>query len=418
MATIYQTESGAWLADVRKKGVKRQTARFDTQQEAIDWADALEARIEQARRTGRIMPTEVSLAVAFSVWLQDIKDWIAQHAGEPAATKLQRQERDNQSGANYWSASQWADKPLRDLNQLDIENMIDERRREGRKESTIVNNLSYLEKLYEHAKAGSLPDGPTGWRWTISSPIKAAKADRKVGKSNKRSRRLNLDEHAAIQSVFARMAIERELSIKSGKKALKIKPTKTGPVISIRSSDRLLFIEAAYLSAIETAMRQEKLFLMTWRWVDTSSPVGEWNIMIPPEHQGPSNKEAPAAVPVSPRLKTILQELRGDLPRIGKALDEPVFGGLDGEYAYKLLQKTCDALGITNFNWHDLRHEACTRLAVRGWDIAEIQQVSGHKSIEQLIQYIHLNKSDIHKKFKLELQMQALESNSKQLRIA
>src|SRR5690606_2751292 len=120
-----------------------------------------------------------------------------------------------------------------------------------------------------------------------------------------RNRRISSEEHAAIQTVFARMAVERELSIRSGKKLLKLKPTSAGPAISIRSSDRLLHIEAAYLAALETAMRREKLFLMTWGWIDIG-PV-RWNIVIPKEHQGPSNKNTAVSIAVSPRLKAILQ---------------------------------------------------------------------------------------------------------------
>lgn len=417
MATIYQTKSGAWLADVRIKGEKRRTARFDTEQEAIDWAEALESRIKQARRTGRIMPTSATLAQCFDIWGQDIEDWLEKHQGTPGAARLAGQRKDNKTGANYWKSSRWADRPLADLSQLDIEEMIDERRREGRSESTIANNLSILGRLYRHAQAGSRRDAPTGWRWTISSPIKDAKIDREVGQSEERDRRITGEEHSAIQAVFARMAVERQLSVKSGKKLLKLKPTSTGPVISIRSSDRLLHIEAAYLAAIETALRREKLFLMTWRWIDTSNP-DRWDIVIPKVHQGPSNKNAPFAIAVSPRLRAILQELRGDVPRIGKALDEPIFGALDGDYAYRLLSKVCTALGIEDFNWHDLRHEACSRMAADGWTIAQIQRCSGHKTLSQLNRYIHISTDDIHDLYERQERLKALESNSKQLRIA
>lgn len=328
------------------------------------------------------MPTSISLRDALAVWREDMTTWIKANKDTPAGRQLAGQMKDNKTGINFWSASRWADKPFRDMTQLDFEQMIDERRATGHSESSINNLTNTIQRLYTHAKTTSQADGPSGWRWNIHSPIVDARKDRKVKQSEERDRRITMDEHAAIQAVFARMAVERELSIKSGRKLLKIKPTATGASINIWSRDRLMRIEAAYLAALETAMREEKLFLMTWRWIDTSTE--RWNIVIPKQHQGPSNKNTPVAIAVSPRLKAILKELRGDLPRIGKALDEPVFGELDADYAYRLLKKTCAALSIDDFTWHDLRHEACSRMAADGWTIAQIQRVSGHKTLSQL----------------------------------
>src|SRR5690606_30738072 len=96
--------------------------------------------------------------------------------------------------------------------------------------------------------------------------------------------------------------------------------------------------------------------------------------------------------------------------RIGRELDKPIFGSLLGDRAYRLLKIACDALGIEDFRWHDLRHEACSRLAERGWSIAQIQQISGHKTLEQLKRYIHLNTDAIHDKFDEEIERQQFEA--------
>ncbi|SFH61213.1 Phage integrase family protein [Nitrosospira sp. Nsp14] len=46
--------------------------------------------------------------------------------------------------------------------------------------------------------------------------------------------------------------------------------------------------------------------------------------------------------------------------------------------------------GIDNFHFHDLRHEATTRLFERGWDSMSVSAITGHKSLQMLRRYTHL----------------------------
>lgn len=52
-------------------------------------------------------------------------------------------------------------------------------------------------------------------------------------------------------------------------------------------------------------------------------------------------------------------------------------------------------LGIHNLHFHDLRHEAISRLFERGYAIQEVALFSLHQSWEQLRQYTHLRAEDI-----------------------
>ena len=46
---------------------------------------------------------------------------------------------------------------------------------------------------------------------------------------------------------------------------------------------------------------------------------------------------------------------------------------------------------IENYCWHDLRHEALSRLAERGdFTVLEMAAVSGHKTLQMLKRYTHL----------------------------
>ena len=54
--------------------------------------------------------------------------------------------------------------------------------------------------------------------------------------------------------------------------------------------------------------------------------------------------------------------------------------------------------GIKDLHFHDLRHEAISRLFEMGFSIPEVSLVSGHKDVRQLMKYTHLKIKEIKKK--------------------
>jgi integrase len=50
---------------------------------------------------------------------------------------------------------------------------------------------------------------------------------------------------------------------------------------------------------------------------------------------------------------------------------------------------------MSDFHFHDLRHEAITRLFERGLNIAEVSAISGHKELRMLQRYTHLRAIDL-----------------------
>ena len=57
--------------------------------------------------------------------------------------------------------------------------------------------------------------------------------------------------------------------------------------------------------------------------------------------------------------------------------------------------RACRRLGIDNLHFHDLRHEATSRLFERGYEIHEVQQFTLHSSWQQLKRYTHLRPEQI-----------------------
>jgi integrase len=54
-----------------------------------------------------------------------------------------------------------------------------------------------------------------------------------------------------------------------------------------------------------------------------------------------------------------------------------------------------DRAGITGLRFHDLRHEATSRLFEKGLNVMEVASVTGHKTLQMLKRYTHLNAVDL-----------------------
>lgn len=129
--------------------------------------------------------------------------------------------------------------------------------------------------------------------------------------------------------------------------------------------------------AVETAMRQGELLTLTWSQVDRKNRLA---MLDDPEKI--KNGE-PRAVPLSPAALTVFEAL----PRSVSGLVLPV----RRMTLYSAFSAACARARIENFTFHDLRHEALSRLAERGdFNVLELAAVSGHKTLQMLKRYTHL----------------------------
>jgi integrase len=54
--------------------------------------------------------------------------------------------------------------------------------------------------------------------------------------------------------------------------------------------------------------------------------------------------------------------------------------------------------GIADLRFHDLRHEAVSRLFEKGLNPMEVAAISGHRTLQMLKRYTHLRASELVKK--------------------
>ena len=61
-------------------------------------------------------------------------------------------------------------------------------------------------------------------------------------------------------------------------------------------------------------------------------------------------------------------------------------------------QRLIKRSGINNLHFHDLRHEAISRLFEKGLNPMEVSAISGHKSMQVLKRYTHIKTKYLLKK--------------------
>ena len=130
--------------------------------------------------------------------------------------------------------------------------------------------------------------------------------------------------------------------------------------------------------AIETAMRRGEIAAMRWEHLDRQARV----LLIPETKNG-----TPREVPLS----TVALQVLDSLPR---RLDGLVWN-IRPDSISQAFERVCKAAGIEGLTFHDLRHEATSRLFEKGLNPMEVAAITGHKTLQMLKRYTHLKAKDL-----------------------
>lgn len=134
--------------------------------------------------------------------------------------------------------------------------------------------------------------------------------------------------------------------------------------------------------AVETAMRQGELVSLQWKYIDLSRRTAHLPIT--------KNGEA-RSVALTMRAKELLEVL-------SRSLDGYVFSGLTTEAVKRGFMRARTRAGLDDLHFHDLRHEATSRLFEKGLNPIEVASITGHKSLQMLRRYTHLHAADLARK--------------------
>lgn len=134
--------------------------------------------------------------------------------------------------------------------------------------------------------------------------------------------------------------------------------------------------------ALATAMRRDELAKLQWRDINLKD---RYALLIDTK-----NSES-RKVPLTDEALKVLKELSSGQ----KSEDELVFGYNSEQSITTAFKRACLRTNIQDLNFHDLRHEAISRLFESGLNIIEAAAVSGHKELRMLQRYTHLKPANI-----------------------
>jgi integrase len=139
--------------------------------------------------------------------------------------------------------------------------------------------------------------------------------------------------------------------------------------------------------ALFTAMRQSEILNLDWRDINLQSQT----LLV----RTSKNDEA-RTVPFSKRAASVFKRFRRKDVEEGR-----VFNIATGRAVTHAFAKVCNDGNFADLRFHDLRHEATSRLFERT-DLREVEiaAITGHKSSAMLWRYTHLRSKDIARRLK------------------
>ena len=333
MATFEKRPTG-WRVKIRKGGVS-ESKTFTTKAQAAAWAADRERELDDIAGGG--LPRK-TVREALERYLADespkkrghkweairINSWMGREdrTGEPSKLRLP-----------------WLDLPLSNLGPETLASWRDSRLK-------AVSPGSVLRDL--HLMGAILETARREWKWLRTNPLRDV---RRPPQPEARTRRISDDE------------IDR-LCLALGWDEEQVK-TQTQEVA------------AAFLFAIETAMRQGEILGLSWDSVDLSRRVAH----LPKTKNGSARD-----VPLSTRAIQIMELMRG----IG---DDRIFS-VSSASADALFRRGKARAMIDGLHFHDTRREATSRLSKKV-DVLTLARITGHKDIRMLMIYYQTDMADV-----------------------
>lgn len=139
------------------------------------------------------------------------------------------------------------------------------------------------------------------------------------------------------------------------------------------------WIQPVVIFALETAARRGEILSLKWAEVNLENRTAKLN-----------GKTGSRTIPLS----TACIEMLGNLPHPHKELVFPV----TIETLKQAYERAVKRASITDFTFHDLRHDALTRLAKLGLNVLELRAVSGHTTANMLQRYVSIDPSELAQK--------------------
>ncbi|MFY0612899.1 MAG: site-specific integrase [Hyphomicrobiaceae bacterium] len=343
MASLNKLPSGRWRAQVRRKG-QNASKTFRLKSDAEAWAIEAERAVDlgQDPSSPRI-DTKSTFGHLIDLHIADM-----QEVGRP----LLRSKAKNLEKLK-------ADLGRIPLNSLNRERLIafgKARSKEGAGPVTIGMDLGYIRTILVHATAVHGIETPTE---QVTLARVALRRLGVVGKGDERDRRPTQDE------------LDRIIAYHDNN------PRQLIPVGRI--------VEFA----VATGMRQDEICSLSWSDIDLEARLATVRNRKDPRRKQGNHQQVPLLDVTGYDAVTILEKQRRREPVCDRAFP------YNGRSVGSAFRRACRELGIKDLRFHDLRHEATSRLFEAGFDIPEVSLVTGHKDWKMLRRYLNLRPAQL-----------------------
>ena len=326
MATI-QHRNNSYRVRVKQAGTSTLSKTFKTRAEALQWAKYIEAQLTLNLHVKNLPKTEVRRS--FSEAAQ------AYIAGHSIHKKIVRSE----TYRLHILMKRWEGLSLQEVDKKAVICLRDELVSSGRANDTVNHYFNTISKLFQMVAAE--------WDMEIPNPIKGLK---RMTPAKGRTKRLN--------------------------------PTMESLFITACNTLNYFLLRAIIGFAIQTGMRRGEIMALTW---------ADINLQEQKAYLHTSKNGRPRQVPLSKHAVQILSTLSKDSS--GKVFPMTL-GCLRTQFerARSLAKDMWLEAGANPFEslrFHDLRHEALSRLSDGGLNTIELSCISGHKTLAMLARYTH-----------------------------
>lgn len=333
----FHPRPGGWQAQVRRIGRPPISRTFKTKADAQTWAHQIESEIARGVYRDRSQAGKFSLGDILTRYGQEISP--LKKSADAEANRIAFLLRDPITQIR-----------LSDLSPADFGAFRD-RRLQHVTGSTVIRDLTLISHAINIARKE--------WGIVMDNPCCLI---RRPKENKPRKRRLSPKEE---QKLLAELKLSQ----------------RTPEGTWLPGGCRNEWMKPLVIMAIETAMRRGELLQLEWADVF----LEERFVRLHDSKNGHGRD-----VPLSSRAVALLEVLPQDPS--GKVF--PV----TGEALKQSFTRAVERAGLGDLHFHDLRHEATSRIAPKLGNVLELSAVTGHMSLQMLKRYFHPVASELARK--------------------
>ncbi len=326
MASITR-RNGSYRVRINRKNNKPISRSFKTESDAQEWLRKTQAQLELGIYEAPQKKAHIHLKMRF---VEAVEKYLASHSIRKASYR-------DEACILRILSKHWNSKTLEEIGKQEITSLKDELIAHNKAASTINHYLNALSQLYQVSI--------NEWGLKLVNPIAGIK---RIPEPSGRMKRLPKEAERILLEECQRKGYNQ--------------------------------LHHLITFAIETGMRQGEILSMCWEDID----LGNRRVLLRHTKNGDSRQ-----VPLTTRAKETLTQL------INSKCKDLVFPQCHWILRKQFSRVVRDLAAKDNKNpfiglrFHDLRHEALSRLSDKGLNVIELAHISGHRTLSMLRRYTH-----------------------------